>query len=52
MEFEVNVDLRDISKIVKEVETDEISMLYGSDIGLCIYSDTSRYIVPLVGDDE
>ena len=50
--FEVSVDLRDIKKIVSEVSTEEISMLYGSEIGLCVYSDTARYIVPLVGEEE
>ena len=50
--FEVNVDLRDVKKIISEVTTDEVNILYGSDIGLCIYSDTARYIVPLVGEDE
>lgn len=50
--FEVNVDLRDIKKIVNEVATEEISMLYGSEVGLCVYSDNARYIVPLVREDE
>lgn len=50
--FEVKADLRDIKKIINEVTSEEVSILYGSDVGLCVYSDNSRYIVPLVGDDE
>lgn len=50
--FEVKADLRDIKKIVSEVTTDEVGILYGSDVGLCVYSDTARYIIPLIGDDE
>lgn len=50
--FEVKVDLNDIKRIVGQVVEEEVCMLYGSDVGLCVYSDNSRYIIPLLGDDE
>lgn len=50
--FEVKIDLNDIKQIVGEVSGEEVCMLYGSDVGLCVYSDNSRYIIPLLGEDE
>ena len=50
--FECKIDLNDIKGIIGEISGEEVCLLYGSDVGICVYNDNMNYIIPLLTDSE
>ena len=46
------VDLNDIKVIVSTLDTEEVTIIYGSESAVAVCTDKMRFVIPVLTDDE